>query len=367
MKQHNILDTDAIAEYLSIGYTLEGKTFEKGLKYKPQNMEYPRFIKTNTSIPVIHSTLEKYFNSYSGKKVAVLLSGGKDSRLILEMCNRLDLDTTSITIGYNEDMNENIVAKKVSSKLGVPHRFLRINDVYSYENMKKIVSLSKYPPGFIRPYFYHFRKVFSEYAAVFRGDHMTYPLREDKFYQPKDHLDRLLRAIHFNPIVKTKYKDKVKQKLISEYKGKSLNEICLQKILNSRFRSLDSTKKLFNLEFPALNDEVLNVMWSMPEKENVKKILKKYNYKTYNMRCTRSPFPLSTPWLIHYAYDRFNRISQGCWSGYEDIRDSVFRELKEKTDIKNIDLDIIDKNAAVNLKAAERLIKLKLYMERKDG
>ena len=153
MKQHKILDTDAITEYLSIGYTLDGKTFEKGVKYKPQHMEYPRFIKTNTSIPIIHSTLEKYFNNYSGKKVAVLLSGGKDSRLILEMCNRLGLDTTSITIGYNEDMNENIVAKKVSSKLGVPHRFLGINEAYSYENMKKIVSLSKYPPGFIRPYF----------------------------------------------------------------------------------------------------------------------------------------------------------------------------------------------------------------------
>ena len=196
---------------------------------------------------------------------------------------------------------------------------------------------------------------------------MTYPLREDKFYQPKNLLDRLLRATHFNPMVKTKYRDKVKQKLISEYQGKSLNEICLQKISNSRFRSLDSTKQLFNLEFPSLNAEVLNVMWSMPEKEIVKKILKKYNYKTYNMRCTRSPFPLSAPWLIHYAYDRLNRISQGCWSGYEDIRDSVFKELEDKIDIKNIDLDIIDKNVTLNLKAVERLIKLKLYMDVKDG
>lgn len=142
------IDNEAIAEYLTIGHTLDWKTFEEGKKYKPKNIRFPKLkTRPNVTVADVEKELESYFMKFSGKKVAVMLSGGKDSRLIVEMCNSLGLDTTAITTGYKRDSRENIIAEKVSSALRIPHMFLELKpEIYSEENLRRSILFRESDP-----------------------------------------------------------------------------------------------------------------------------------------------------------------------------------------------------------------------------
>jgi len=382
------IDNEAIAEYLTIGYTLDWKTFEEGKKYKPRNMKFPK-LKTRRDVTIsdIKKELENYFMKFAGKKVAVMLSGGKDSRLIVEMCNYLGLDTTAITTGYKRDSRENIIAEKVSSALRVPHMFLELKpEIYSEENLRQGILFCKSDPASSpSPALYYYRDILSKFDVVFTGEYLAFSLREDRFYQPQDNIKRLLRATTFDSIVKEGAREKVKQRLILQNVDSTLNEICLQIIKDDRFKRFDVTKELFNMECPAVDENVLNTRWSLPEKEIGKRILKKY--ETCSLPCTRSPFPLYFPWIAHYGYKYLKNIvggvrgglisnaDMGPWCGYEKIHMNIVRNLAEKLSLSNsLDLDFLDSSVVKRkikeidrrrdyASSIERLVEVKIWLE----
>jgi len=371
------IDYEAVAEYLTLGYTLDLKTFLKGKKFIPKYIRIPDLkIYFDATIADLKHALENYFLDFDGKKVAVMLSGGKDSRVIIEMCNNLGIDTTAITFGYKEDSRENIIAKRVSSVLNIPHIFLPLKkDMFSIDTIKERILCSKNDPT-AAPRTHHFcyKDILSEYDAVFTGEHLTYSLREDRYYQPNNIIDRLLRTITFDDIVIMDKREKIKNKIISDSIGKSLNELALKKITDSRFKVHDMTTSLFNYECIAL-DKKLNVLWSIPERENMKQIMKSYNFKTRSLSCTRSPFPLSYPWLIHYSYMKIKRLHVGLWCNYYNVYSAIIKKIAINLGIPDsLDFDFIEQEiirqklsyADKNFDAAKtilRLIKLKLWLE----
>jgi len=382
------IDNEAIAEYLTIGRTLDWKTFEEGKKYKPKNMKPPRLkARPNVTVADVKKELETYFMKFAGKKVAVMLSGGKDSRLIVEMCNSLSLDTTAITVGYKRDSRENVIAEKVSLALRIPHMFLELKpEIYSEENLRRsILFCESDPTSSPSPTHYYYRDALSSFDVVFEGHYLTFILREDRFYQPKDNIKRLLRDTTFDSIVKEGAREKVKQRLILQNQNRTLNEISLQKSKDTHFKTFDITKNLFNLECPGNDENVLSTLWSLPDTGIVKRILKKY--KTCSLPCTRSPFPLYFPWIVHYGYKYLKNLTGGVrgglisnadmggWCGYEDIYINIIKDLAEKLSLSNsLDLEFLD-NSVVKRKivgiarrrdyadSIERLVKLKIWLE----
>jgi len=383
------IDNEAIAEYLTIGYTLDWKTFEEGKKYKPRNMKFPK-LKTRPDVTIadVKKALENYFMKFAGKKVAVMLSGGKDSRLIVEMCNSLGLDTTAITIGYKRDSRENVIAEKVSLALRIPHMFLELKpEIYSEENLRRSILLCKADPTSLPfPSHYYYRDTLSSFDVVFEGHYLTSGFREDRFYQPKDNMKRLFRGTTFDSIVKEGAREKVKQRLMLQNENKTFTEMCLQK-LKDDFMKFDITRNLFNLEWPGNDENVLNAIWSLPDTGIVKAILRKYKYKTRRLTCTRSPFPLYFPWIVHYGYKYLKNLTGGVrgglisnadmgpWCGYEKIHMNIVKNLAEKLPLSNsLDLEFLD-NSMIKRKIAgitrrrdyansiERLVKVKIWLE----
>ncbi|MCD6599966.1 MAG: hypothetical protein J7L19_05315 [Dehalococcoidia bacterium] len=384
------IDNEAIAEYLTIGYTLDWKTFEEGKKYKPRNMKFPK-LKTRPDVTIadVKRELKNYFMKFAGKKVAVMLSGGKDSRLVVEMCNSLGLDATAITIGYRRDSRENIIAEKVSSALGIPHMFLELKpEIYSEQNLRQSILFCEADPTSL-PFLthYYYRDTLSNFDVVFEGHYLTTSLREDRFYQPKDNMKRLLRAITFDSIIKEAAREKVKQRLILQNENEMLNEMCLQEFKDALFKKFDITKNLFNLEWPNNDENVLNAIWSLPDKGTVKAILKKYDYGTRRLPCTRSPFPLYFPWIIHYGYKYLKNLTGGVrgglisnadmgpWCGYEKIHMNIVKNLAGKLSLPDsLGLEFLD-NSVVKRKierisqrrdyasSIERLVRVKIWLE----
>jgi len=244
----------------------------------------------------------------------------------------LGIDITGITFGYKKDSREYRIAEKVCKKLQIPHIFLPIhNENKSFDVMTKGFNYSKNDPTSApgSTYLSH-QKTFSEYDAIFKGDFLTHSLREERFYQPKNNIQRLLKNTSFNDAATLEKRQQIKKKLVSENENKTLDEISFQKIMNTRFKKFDKAKKVVNIECPALDNHVLNSILSVPEKENIKRIMKKYGFKTYELPCTRSPFPLWFPWTIHYGYHHLknmvdsrvdycmkSNLGMGNWAGYQ--------------------------------------------------
>lgn len=384
------LDRQAIAEYLTLGYTLDWKTLVKGRTYTPKNVQPPTLdLYPDATIADVKNVLEDYFSKFDNKKVAVALSGGKDSRLIAEMCKYLGLDVTAYTFGFRKDSREYKVASRVASRLDIPHLFLELKpDVYSEETVRGMATCSLYGlSASPNAYDYYFKDTLSNFDVVFNGTQLTIAPREQRFYQPAKNIDRIMRTVNFDSIVDKKMRDEVKQNLLHQYRGKTLEEMILQRYKIKMYRRYDTTKELFNLDWPAVAGDVINTMRSIPEVGIVKKVMKQYNFTTYNLPCTRSPFPLWFPWIIHYGYrylrnfvkpiDAATRSAMGLggWASYWDVYCKLVKDLAEKLNLPDsLDFEFIDKDAVnQKLSAADRrkdyaqslkkIIKFKLWLE----
>jgi len=357
---------NGVIEYLTIGFTLDFTTLD-GKKFRQKHLPPIFFQKVNSNIKICSDMLNDYFLSFKGQKVCVLMSGGKDSRLILEFCKKYNLDTTAVTLGFNEDNVENKVAKKICTFLKVNHKFLSVEGCVkeTFDYIKRFDPTCR--PNFN---FVLYKDFFRDFDVVFSGEFLTISLREENFYQPKQPIDRLLRTLRFSKIIKKEFRDEIKRKIVTINRDKTLEEICLWKLLNAKYKWMDRIKDLFNFTSPGLDNEILNYMWSIKEKDNVKKIARINKFKTFNIRCTRSFFPLFFPWYIHYGYHTtknikyFNKVgmanisnfNMGPWLGHTD---KFYEDLKQMTgNIEPISryMDIKELNKA----SEKELIRLEL-------
>jgi hypothetical protein len=341
----NDINLDALYEFMALGCTLNNKTF-RGRKWKPKYINYPRFNKRESSYELILKKFEDYFSEFEGKEIAIMMSGGKDSRFLLEIANSQGCNVTGITLGITEKGNqENMIAKKVCNFLGKEHHFLKIN--ITKESIDYVTTETPEIPVGLTEFLYGNKEKLSEmFDIIFAGDHLTYPKREERFYQKRyDTIaDRTMPKIS-KGIIPEDQEIRIQKELMEKYKDLSLEEASLVNIKDGRFKRVDTINSFLDYRLPAINEDILNALWSIPEKENIKKMMKLAKHKTLKLPCTRSPFKLKRHWLIHYGYhilkniryinktDMISNYGMGYSSGYKN-KGKLYKDLMTDDELK---------------------------------
>jgi len=137
-----IVNDNAVAEFLTLGFVLGDDTFREGEKAE-RKVDVPEFeTNRNSSVSDVEESLKVSIeNAVRGKEnVAIHLSGGKDTRLIVTLAHALGLDFTAVTYGEKGSVDIEI-AKKVANEMQVQHKIYEItpNDFsvgYIYEVVK---------------------------------------------------------------------------------------------------------------------------------------------------------------------------------------------------------------------------------------
>ncbi len=117
------INDNAVAEFLTLGFVLGDDTFREGEKAE-RIVDVPEFeTNRNSSVSDVEESLKVSIeNAVRGKEnVAIQLSGGKDTRLIVTLAHSLGIDFTAVTYGEKGSVDIEI-AKKVAKKMRVQHR-----------------------------------------------------------------------------------------------------------------------------------------------------------------------------------------------------------------------------------------------------
>lgn len=112
------VNDNAVAEFLTLGFVLGDDTFREGEKAE-RKVDVPEFeTNRNSSISYVEESLKMSIeNAVRGKEnIAIHLSGGKDTRLIVTLAHSLGIDFTAVTYGEKGSVDIEI-AKKVANEM----------------------------------------------------------------------------------------------------------------------------------------------------------------------------------------------------------------------------------------------------------
>ncbi len=304
--------TSAIDEMRVIGREISQQTFSgKKLNYK-----IPIFKNIPTSIETVKESLLATLSQYND--IGLLLSGGKDSRLLACLLKELGLNPTCYSyIGrYSTyEKNEIRVAKKVAQALNFEHKTIELDwqNFYNEDLAYKIMEKTDGVPLFhtlltmanIRP------QIKEKY--IITGDLITEFLDTLEYRPWKDGKDPK-EILYFREklVVKTLKDAEIIKKLKQIYNENDLNTLLMLIKSDRLVRAQIYEKFSWNVVHPALDKNVLETTFSLPLDQRVdgkliRKIVKITNPTLYKMRTARSPFSLRTPLSVHIAYGAIMR------------------------------------------------------------
>lgn len=372
-----IYDNDTIGESLVIGRGLTDKTFTKGRRH---NISVPELGTGGDGHieKVIYALKEAIYNATKGNSTALLLSGGKDSRLIAALMKDMGLLPTCITyIGSNqENITEYIIAKKVSEKLGFEHKGITVSKDMWFDkgNATKAVKDADGNPIYFSTVMLYSIKNQLDYDVIFSGDLMTEIMdtAEYRWYEGNIR-DGLISKEIIIPLINHIDYRRVMNRMHDFYNNNSIEHIIVGRKIDRLIRYSILKKKLFNICCPAIDNNVLSETFSLPFKYRmgsrmVRNMLKKVSPELYRMPTARSPLSLQYPLWIHeiYAYMLKRGLGVKFWrNGLQNI---------DINKLIDIDLDFIDRDMAriylsgergTNMKmmAIMRLLNLKKWLE----
>jgi len=108
------INYDAVAEFLLLGFVLGDNTFREGEKTE-RIVDVPEFeTNRNSSVSDVEESLNVSIeNAVGGKEnIAIQLSGGTDTRLIVTLAHSLGIDFTAVTYGEKGSVDIEIAKKK---------------------------------------------------------------------------------------------------------------------------------------------------------------------------------------------------------------------------------------------------------------
>jgi len=306
-----VIDKTSINESLVVGRVLSGRTFSG----KKIDYTIPKIYDVETSIDIVKDRLLDYLDKF--KKPALLLSGGKDSRMIVSLLKELGKDTVCYTYTMRNDryeMNELSVSKMVAEQLGYEHKTIHIdfNSYYNRELIKKIVSVTD---G--EPLFHHvltmatIRDQIPEKELI-TGDLITelFDTGEYRpFYDGSDIKSSLYKKEKILNYIGLKDGLDTINRLCDMYDDLSIPELLLMRKTDRIIRSEIYKKMGYEVHLPALDPDTVRAVFSLPIEDRVdgnvpREIIKRTNKDMYRMRTARSPFSLRFPLSYHIAYAR---------------------------------------------------------------
>ena len=328
------LDEGAISEFILLNYVIGDHSFIKGRRTKLR-IDVPKLEKyKNTTFSDVEDALKNSIEKVTENKdkVSVLLSGGKDARLLLALASSLNLDVTAITVGDKTNRYEEKAASDVTKKMGVAHKIVRIPDIISPDIISEIGEVTDGTSSFsiIAP-IYLIREELSDFDIVLSGNLMTEIMDtcEYRWYDSKNPVEVMKRKhFHGGKLLKKEYLDIATENFSARYKNKSLEEIILDTEFRNRSRAIKALNKLLDVTvaIPAADKDVINATFSLPIEERmngrlVMDILNKSYPDFAIVRSSKSVFPLYYPWWIHYGIQRmkdryyFMRNNFKIWDG----------------------------------------------------
>jgi len=362
------MNENVVAETLVIGRGLTDETFGG----KRHGVKIPEFVTINMlgSIHQVIYAVKEHITRNAGANPALLLSGGKDSRVIAALMKSVGVNPICITFSYNESDPEVRAARKVCRKLRFEHKFIKINPRRYFE--EDLIELTDGNPNYFPMMLFYQIRHELDYDAVFTGELMTEFMDTGEYRWYEGDIRYALAGKELLlPIIDQPFYMIIQTKLLSMYSNNDINRVIVERKLD-RLIYLKLWKKYINFVAPATDEKVLSAVMSLPLKERVssrltRNILRMVNPELLMLPTARSPFSLRFPLWLHQIYQKLSKRTVGI-GGYMPSFISI-------DDLVNIDLDFIDKkrlraallgklgNRAKNA-AYERMLNLKVWVDK---
>jgi len=300
---------DSIDETRIVGRELSQKTFSG----KKIDYNLPEIFEEKTSYKAVKKALEESMQGLDD--IALLLSGGKDSRMLAGILKNLGKDVTCYTyIGRHHKYEENElkVAKKVAKTINFEHKTIDMdwNKFYDRKMIPKIIKETDGVPIFQTLLTMAYIRPKIPEKTLITGDLVTEFLDSGEYRPWKDGKDMKTVLFKREPIITKKSTDKkVVNKLENIYEKNDENKILLLRKSDRIVRAQVYKKLGWKVFHPALNANVLRKAFSLPVEQRTdgklaRTIVKQTNKDLFNLRTTRSPFSLRFPLSFHMAYGK---------------------------------------------------------------
>jgi len=338
------MNENSITESLVIGRPLTNFSFSNNIhlgeipKIKPNG---------NGTINSVIKALKKDLEENAKGKVGLLLSGGKDSRMLAAIMKDIGLDVICYTYHAYPNSAEVRIAKKVAKVLDFKHKFIKLNvdKIYNQNLIDKIIKITDGSPRFQSLLVnMNMKKVF-ESDIIVTGDLITEFLDSGEYRSWKDGSNinkALLSKEALRNIVNEKYYNKAIDDLKEIYKL-PYNQLLLERKRDRIIRNHQYKKLGINTYQPATNVDVLNLAYSMPLKDRqdgrlIRKIVKIVNKDLYKLPTARSPFSLRFPLWFHIGWSKVTHRQK---YGNDGVR-GRFGLINKDVLLKDIDYDFLD-------------------------
>jgi len=348
------MNKQAIIESLVIGRPLDNSSFSD----KIHEGEMPRVKPNgNGSIDEVIKHLKNDLEEKAKGKVGLLLSGGKDSRMLAVVLKEIGVDTTCYTCHVYPESAEVKVAQKVAKSLGFEHKFIQltVGKIYNEKYIKEIMKVTDGSPRFqsllvnmnMRPEF--------NSDIIFTGDLVTEFLDSGEYRSWKEGQDinkALYEKENLRRVVNEKDYDKALTILKIIYKL-NYNQLLIERKRDRIIRNNQYKKLGINTYQPATNVDVLNAAFSLPLRQRqdgrlIRSIVKKLNKDLYKMPTARSPFSLRWPLWFHIGWSKITHRQKYGNNGVRGRYGLIDKEILMDLDYEFLDKERIERKLNMN-------------------
>ena len=132
-----MLSLDGLAEFLTFGFTLDGRTMRKELSVPTLSVSSSDIEKNmDSGIEYVYVALKESMERLIQSDTGLSLSGGLDSRILAGIAAELEEEIPTFTWGYSKF--EKIIAHKVASILKLPHYAIDMDMRLNKETFEKL-------------------------------------------------------------------------------------------------------------------------------------------------------------------------------------------------------------------------------------
>ena len=307
------LDFDGVAEFLTLGFTLNGKTMLKNLEIPMWPIPSFEILPKPSTIDEVYEALKDSVQRSIKPNMALSLSGGLDSRIIAGLVAEFDKNIPAFTFGYSN--TEKKIARKVCSVLKLHHHVindLRLLDEQSIEHSKEIV---KETGGVLNLFIIQNKSVASKRLSeiglkrTLGGglfDEVNGGLMARKVNSNEGFCKILIQAAH--PILPRKYREIVFQNLAECCRKIPFRKLFVLVLVKNLFRDF-KVKGWVKTDVPVIDSQVLSALVSLPYHKRIMKrvqreILRKYFPKLYRIPYAMSLLPPLFPNTFHVSVQK---------------------------------------------------------------
>jgi len=306
-----MLDLEGLAEFLTFGFTLDGKTMRKELSIPTLPISEIEH-NINSGIDDVYAALKESMERLIQPDTGLALSGGLDSRILAGITAELEEGIPAFTYGFSDF--EKIVAHKIASVLKLPHYVINEETIdyvinkYTVEKLRYLVmetgGAAHISALLAQTYLsknlkeHGIKTIISAFGFdEVNGAHFGY-----KISSTQDFCDVFVRTCA-HPSLPYEYREIAKRNLSECCKNISFSKLYPLIYVKNLCRDY-KVRDWVRSKTPIIDSKVLSTIISLPYKQRIHKriqkaILRKYFPKLYKIPYAMSGLPPFLPCLSH--------------------------------------------------------------------